>query len=401
MTYDVQSPAVARLFQYLPDWRSGFDVRRSFKTDITASRNNTEQRRAIRSAPRISVEYRTALTDDDLRGANHFLRAWQNKPAIVPDFARWARTTALASSGAAAFTINPVPPWIAAGQNLVLCGGGVMERVLVDSVAGTTVNLEDALDNSWASGSVVRPTFFGLMESKIGSSRRHYGAAELTVSLDCYPGGEPPRAIGTAWATLSNREVFTQVPDFAGPPSVSSIWPMDRVDFGQGRTAQFRPVAEAQRQVEADFSGLDVALAAEFEQFFDRMKGRCRAFYMPTWEKVFALNATALAASSAFVATGSAWATDFGSTDFTAIDVGVAVYLIDGTAIFRKITDISASGGNSQITVNAAWGVNLTVPTVARICLMPLWRFNTDEMVTSWRTPLKADARLGFIQVRL
>lgn len=400
MTYDVQSPDAARLFPYLPDWRSGFDVRRSFKTDIKVSRNNTEQRRSIRTSPRLSAEYRTVVSEDDLRNANHFLRSWQNKPTVVPDFARWALTTASASGGASAIVINPLPAWVAAGQNLILCGDED-ELVLVDSVAGTTVNLADPLANAWPSGSVVRPTFFGLMESKIGTSRPTRGAAEITVSIDCYPGGEPPRAVGTAWATLNGREVFTPTPDYAGPPTISSVWPMDRVDFEIGRTAQFRPVAEAQSMLEADFTGFSPTEMAEVEQFFDRMKGRRTAFWMPTWEKDFVLNATAGSGTSAFVATGSDWASDFGATDYSAIDVGVAVFLTDGTEIYRQITDISASGGNSQVTVNAAWGTALTVATVARICLMPLWRFANDDMTSSWRTPLKAETRLSFQQVRL
>jgi hypothetical protein len=150
MSYDVLTPAAARLWSYSPNWASGFDVSRSFRTDIRQSRNNTEQRRALRTNPRIAVEYRTAVQDEDMRGANHFLRAWQNKATIIPDFARWARTTAGAILGATAIVIDPLPVWAAEGQNLVLCGSdGAEEQVLVASVAGTTVNLEDPLASAW------------------------------------------------------------------------------------------------------------------------------------------------------------------------------------------------------------------------------------------------------------
>jgi hypothetical protein len=399
VTYDVQSPEAARLWDYLPNWANGFDVRRSFKTDIAVSRSKLEQRRAIRPDPRISIEYRTVVQDADLRSANHFLRAWQNKPTIIPDYTRWARTTASASGGASAIVIDPLPFWIAAGQNLNLCGEE-NERVLVDSVAGTTVNLADPLSNAWPLGSVVRPTFFGLLESRIGTSRRTYGTAEITVSLDCYPGGEPPRAAGTAWATLGSREVFTLQPDFAAPPSLNAVWPMDRVDFSQGRTAEFRPVAAAERMLEADFNGMDVTTAGQAEQFFDRHKGRRNAFYMPTWEKDFVLAATALSGSSAFLASGSDLAADFGAVDYSAVEEAVAVFLTSGTVIYRRVSDIGASGGNSLVTVGSAWGTELNAGNVARICLMPLWRFASDDMTTSWQTPLRAGTRLPFQQVR-
>lgn len=397
MTYDVQTPGAARLWPYAPDWRGGFDVRRQFKTDICVSRNGTEQRRALRTDPRISAQYRTNVGDDDLRGANHFLRAWQNKPTVIPDFARWARITAAATLGATALTISPVPVWAAEGQNLVLCGpDGAKELVLVDSVAGTTVNLADPLAAGWADSSVIRPTFFGLMESKIGSSRHHMGAAEYQVSIDCYPGGEPPRDEGTAWATFNGREVFTPVPDYAGRPSVSAVWPIDQIDYGQGRTAQFRPVEQAQRIVEADFNGLTASLAGEVEQFFDRMKGRRGAFYLPTWEKDFVIAASAGSGATTVQVEGLDLANDFGSIDYSEVEEALAVFLTDGTAIYRRVTDIGTSGGNSLITVSAAWGSALSSANVARICRLMLVRFGSDEMTTGWRTPLSADVRLSF-----
>lgn len=400
MTYDVQSPDAARLWAFLPDWRSGFDVTRSFKTDVQMSRSGTEQRRALRTNPRLSVQYRTAVTDDRLREANHFLRAWQNKPTVIPDYARWARTNGSVSAGASAIVIDPLPAWAAEGQNLILCGEGVTERVLVDSVAGTTVNLADTLNNAWPDGSVVRPTFFGMFDGRISSARRHMGAAEISVAIDCYPGGEPPRATGTAWATLGSREIFTLTPDYAGSPSVSYVWPTDIVDFGQGRTAQFRAITQGQRLVEADFNGMGATLAGEVEQFFDRMKGRRGAFYMPTWEKDFELAASAGSGDTTITVSGSDLATDFGATDYGTVEEGLAVFLTDGTAIYRRITDISASGGNSLITVSAAWGAAISSTNLARICRMPLWRFGSDDMTTSWRTPLTADARLTFQGVK-
>jgi hypothetical protein len=74
--------------------------------------------------------------------------------------------------------------------------------------------------------------------------------------------------------------------------------------------------------------------------------------------------------------------------------------LTDGTHIYRRITDIASSGGNSLVTVNAAWGTALSSGNVARISWMPVCRFGSDEMTTSWETPLHARSRLTFQSVR-
>jgi hypothetical protein len=399
MSYDVDTPSAARLWPYAPDWSRTFDVRRAYSTDIFTSRDGTEQRRAIRDAPRISAAYRTVVTGADKRAADHHLRAWQNKPVVVPDFARWARLTDASSGGTSALDVSPMPGWVAADQPLVLCKTGVREEVLVDSVAGSTITLAAPLVHAWAIGDVLRPSFFGLFGGQISSQRPNGDAAAIDVTLDCYPGGEPPRDTGAAWASLNSIEIFTPQPDYSGGLSVGHLWPVDQVDFSRGRTAQFRPVDFMARTSEADYNGMGVTLATQVEQFFDRMKGRRGAFYVPTWEKDFVLVGTASSGSSAFTASGSALATDFGGIGYSIVNEGVAVCLTDGTVLYRRITDISASGGNSLVTVNAAWGTALSSANVARISRMPLSRFASDEMTTSWRTTLSAAAHLSFQQV--
>jgi hypothetical protein len=292
------------------------------------------------------------------------------------------------------------PPWVAPGQPLILCKSGVTEEVVVDSLSGPFALLEDPLVNGWAAGDVLRPSFFGLLSGKIGTQRPNGDATNFDINLDCYPGGEPPRAEGTAWAGLDGVEIFTPKPDYAGSISVSHLWAVNQVDYGRGRTAQFRPVDRAARDLEADFNALSVSEATAVEQFFDRMKGRRGSFYLPTWERDFVLASSATSGSSNFLAEGTDLATDFGSTDYASISEGVAVCLTDGTVIYRKITDVSASSDNSLVTVDSAWGTALSTANVARISRMNLSRFASDDMVMSWRTPLTAGARLTFHQVR-
>jgi hypothetical protein len=339
------------------------------------------------------------VSGDDRRDADLFLRSRQNMPAVVPDFARWARLTGSSASGTSTIDIAPMPAWIAAGQPLVLCQAGITELVNVIGVAGTIATLDDPLVNDWADGDVVRPSFFGLLNAKMGSQRPNRDTADYDVSIDCYPGGEPARDAGAAWASLGGIEIFTPLPDYASVPAISDIWPVDRVDYDRGRTAEFRPIARHQRGTAASFAGLTVSEATALEQFFDRMKGRRTAFYLPTWEQDFVLNAPALAGASAIHVKGTALNVAFGATNFAVVNEGIVVCLRDGTTIYRRITDISDGGADSIITVNAAWGSALNAGNVARISRMDLTRFDTDEMTTAWRTPLSASAQLSFMGV--
>lgn len=392
MTYDVQTPGVARLWAYRPDWSRGVEMRRSFQTDISTSRDNTEQRRALRFVPRRSTRYRTMVTGNDRREADRFLQVWQNKPTVVPDFTRWARLTASSAGGASTLTISPMPAWIAEGQTLVLCGSSCdHEQVLVASVAGTTATLEEPLTEAWANGSVLRPSLFGLLSDETSSNRPTRDSATIEVTLTAYPGGESPRAAGTAWATFGGREVFTPQPDYASPPGIKYLWPVEQVDFGRGRTAEFRPITRFARGLELDFNGQDATGAEEIEQFFDRHFGRRNAFYAPTFEQDLILAVNATSGTSTLRILGDL-------TEFTAFDA-IAVCLTDGTILYRTLSAPVLVSGNTQFTVSSAWPVTLSAANVARICWMPLVRFSSDELVTQWRTPVAASLRIGVQQV--
>lgn len=397
MSYDVLSPEAARLWSYLPDWRNGFDVKRAFETDIKISRDNTEQRRALRANPRFFIDYRTMLTGDEFREAKLWLRAWQNKPAVIPDFSRWARLTAGSAAATSTLDVNPMPAWAAAGQRAILCGA-FDEEVLIDSVAGTTITLTEPLAVTWNEGDVLRPTFFGLINGRTATSRLTASAAQFDISLDAYPGGTPPRAAGAAWASFNSREIFTPEPDARA--DVASLWPVETKDVNRGWIAQFRPIDRNEQLVEFDFSGMNVELAGQVEQFFDRHKGRRNAFYLPSGEKDFDLAANAGSGTSTFLSSGLAISNDFGAINYASVETAIAVCMADGSHHYRRVTDIDASGGNSRITVSSAWPLTLTPANVARISWMPVCRFGSDEMTTSWRSPLTAATRLAFQTVR-
>lgn len=399
MTYDVNTLSVARLWPYHPDWSAGYELTRAFRTDIKTSRNNTEQRRALRDAPRLSARYSAVVAEDDRRSADRWLSAWQNKPAAVPDFSRWAALTGSSLAGASTLTLASPPAWVAETRLLVLCGAE-MELVEVEDVTGATITVADPLANAWPSGSIIRPAIHGLLSGQLSASRFRRGAIDIAVGITAYPGGEPPEAEGAAAVSFNGYEIFPAIePNWSGSPNLNYLWSVEQIDYGIGRTAQFRPIEQPQGIVESEYAGLAPADAQTLEQAFLRAKGRRGAFYRPTTEKDFALFATAGSGTSTFLDTGPTLADDFGAIDFAENPAAIEVCLTSGTRYHRLVTDIAASGGNSLVTVNTAWPQNLTAANVARISWMPLVRFASDEMTTRWQTPLSATIRTSFQSV--
>lgn len=397
MTYDVGTLSAARLWPYHPDWSAGFEIRRAFLTDVTTSRSNRERRRALRDVARVSASYSTNVTGDDLQAAKHYLRAWQNKPSAVPDFSRYVATTGSSSGGSSALTIDTPPAWLAAERLAVICSGGDMELVEVTGVAGSTVSLADPLASGWPSGSIVRPVIFGLLDARVSAARLTRGAHKLALRIACYPGAEPVEDEGTASDVFNGYEVFTAEPDFSSQPSLDHIWPVEQIDYGIGRTAQFRPVDRQEQMVECEFTGLTPASALAIEQIFLRAKGRRGAFYRPSCEKDMTLAANTSAVAR-FDAVGRDIYDDFAGIDYAANPTAIEIVQTDGTRIRKLITSITLNGSNSRINYSGA--TTLTTATTARISWMPLVRFASDELATSWRGPAAGTIRTTFQTVK-
>lgn len=197
--------------------------------------------------------------------------------------------------------------------------------------------------------------------------------------------------------TFNGYEVFTAEPDFSVQPSLDHIWPVEQIDYGIGRTAQFRPIDRQEQMVECQFSGLTPATAEAIEQFFLRAKGRRNAFYRSTCEKDITLAANTSSVAY-FDAVGSDLFDDFGAVDFAANPTAIEIVQTNGTRTRKLITGITASGGNSRIAFSGA--LSLTVAGVARISWLPLVRFASDELATSWRGPAAGIIRATFQTVK-
>ncbi|QDC37106.1 hypothetical protein [Sphingobium fuliginis] len=394
MTYDLATPSLARLWPHEPDWSQPYKVKRSFLTDITTSRSKKERRRALRDVPRLTVALNALVSNASQRAADQFMRGGQNAPAVVPDFSRHAALTGSSSGGSSVLTMASPPAWVAEGQILVLCApNGTREAVVVESVAASTINTVDPLDNAWASGRIVRPGIFGLMKDTTRASWHKPSASTFDIELAAYPGGEPPEDEGTATDTFNGLEVVTFEPDWSGSPNMDHIWPVEQVDKGYGRTAQFRPVTRMQGITEQEFKGLSAAQAQAFEQVFLRAKGMRGSFYRSTCKPDMVLNANATA-STTIVVQGDAIADDFAAVSFASVSQAIEIIQRDGTRLRRLITDINASGGNTAMVLNSA--VTITTANVARISWLPRTRFASDDLTTEWVSPRFANIRATF-----
>jgi hypothetical protein len=255
------------------------------------------------------------------------------------------------------------------------------------------------LVNAWATGDVVRPDVLRAVQRAARPRRGQPRHRRSTSRSTAIRAASLPRDAGTAWASSTDRDFHAAAGLCRVALSVGHLWPVDQVDYW----------ARPDGAVPA--GRLHGAHARSRVQRPDGQRGhRARAVLRPDEGPArrvlpadvgagLRAGASALVRHQRLHAAGSALPTISASTDFAAVNEGVAVCLTDGTIIYRRITDISASGGNSLVTVDAAWGVGAVErerrphqPDGAQ----PLRQRRHDD---GWRTPLTAERALSFQQV--
>lgn len=389
------------IWPFLPNWRrQPYLVSREYRTEIITSRSGREQRRAMRQTPRKRIEYLTGVKGDCLRDFDRQVVASQREGRTIPERVRFVTLPSGLGSGATSVTIDPVPSWIAADAALMLVNGADQSVRTVASVVGTTVNFVESEAVIWPAGTRLHPALDGYLEATIPSQLMAFahrvwrGVVDVSVIFHVDPGSEPEEDAGSAAATLAGREVFLTRPNRWTPISLNRLQEgAQSVDYGFGRVRRFFPVEFSTRLWEGSYTGCDFDNADELRQFFARMKGKQGEFYMPTWQADLVPTAGLTSAGTTITVSGTETDSTFSSsTVFKAI----AVRKLDGTWITRTVTNIAPSGGNSEITVGAAWGEDVALGSIDMVSWLPVWRFASDILTMEWPRITVAETRMSF-----
>lgn len=376
--------------------RAPYVVTREYRTDIIVSRSGREQRRALRQTPRKRIEYVTAQTADCLRAFDRSMVSAQRTLLAIPERVRFVTLASGLTGGASAVVISPVPAWIVEGSELVLVAPGKAALRTVVDITGTTVTFLEFEADAWPAGTRLHPSLNGYLETTINaplvSLKR--GVIEVSVNFQVDPGSETPEAAGAAAATLNGREVFLKRPDHWETITIGRVQEgAALVDYGFGRVSRFFPIDFSTRMWNADYTACDFDRAELLRQLFDRAQGRRGEFHMPTFQADL-VPVSALTSAGTTITVEGPEVDDVysGDTVFKAI----AVKLTSGAWITRLVTAIETnSSDNSLLTVNAAWGQNVSLDQIAMVCWLPVWRFATDILTMSWPREDVAQVRLS------
>jgi len=199
-------PADAALvWPWRPNWASLPVERLEWKTTVHTSQDSSEQRRALRVEPRLSMSYSYLLEQPDAAVALSLLRAWQGKTWAAPVW--WAASKLTTGSPIDTLTLSRATStlWQAGSRGMIYAGPGSLECFTVESVTTSGLVLTGALLGTWLAGATVVPLHFAYLPESQAASAPVGEVLQLDVTFDVRPGLTPvlaEPADGTAWTDV-------------------------------------------------------------------------------------------------------------------------------------------------------------------------------------------------------
>lgn len=394
-------PLKANILDLPPNWKSEYQVTRTYKTEVITSRGGKEQRRAMRRTPRKTVEFTSHFKGDDARRFDAFMIYHQGYPFYVPDLVQWTRLATDLVAGQITVTLQKVPAWIQLGTVVILSRPAVgnaaasMIAVVVDKIAGNKVDfLAPTSDGqTYPAGSRLYYSMYCSFGANMGTRRLTSTVAEIGFSLDVVPGSEPPpwhpKAASFLW---QNAEVFPLRPNWSKDIDSTFTSPVESVDYGQGLVNVFNPVQFNGRTMKFTYLSRNLTDTDAVLGFFERMKGRQGVFWTPTWQADMVLDPRTVPGNVIYVK-GTEIA-DYLARDTLHNNIA-ATSKVDGTISLLKV--VSAARADDHTTglvldgpVSQGW-----INSTGKMSWLLLCRLTTDTLTISYLTDTVAQFELS------
>ena len=369
-----------------------------YHTHIIQSWNGLETRTRYLSLPRDRIDGDVVVTDEDVLRELRRRRVFDPSSVfLVP--VRYEESTSLTDISGTSFSIDATYlDWLVPGQRVWIESPAAGYQAVIQTagagpgVVTVTVDAAPPSGNFPAIATTITPLrpFYLHPGSPIG--RWNVGAGRWTASLLGYA---PRDVLGTG-GVVSTLDGLTILDT---RPSITDLGAEDRPeggvevhDFGGTILPEWsRTVADIFRSHE--YSILSAADRAFWWKFLDTVKGRQKAFLLPTWREDFESSGGFGGTDTCDFDDGGAyaidWFADASHRRFWIVDAA-------GALVFRTATAASVVSGKSRVTFNSAPG--LTGPIM--LTFLELVRLANDETEFVYEAGCLGSIELRFMVVR-
>ena len=378
---------------FAPAWTAPLVQMIEFKTSVTSSLSNREQRQAERLEPRIRLSYPymafvggIAVSETALR---EFLRTKAHLQASGPVWTDFVRTTAFIPLGTDIIDIDTLPSWITATSTIAVYDPStntpILATIAAVNVGAGQITVTGGMAFDIPDGAKIYrfESMWFDPSNTVNFQTNKVSSAEITFLLD--PANLTYDSPPVAPKTLAGREVFDTKEDWAGPPAITFERVGRSLDYGIGVFERKSDADYTGEVTSLSFLGKTKAETVLLRDVFMRARGRQGEFWRPVFTSDLSVKALPAVGATTLVIEGSA----VGSAYIDSVmHRGVRFTKVDGTTEDYTVIAVSFNDltDETYFELGEPWRSVGGIGNIARTNWLYVSRFASDTLTVEWIT---------------
>lgn len=358
----------------------GYSFKKRWMTTMLISINGDEQRSAIFTWPRRSIEMNILPSNaGDLNYLKRILFKslhlswgfpfWQDRTTLTAQASSGQKNLAVVSTNYRNFEVGTLC--------LLFSSRSSYEVGKIASFTPTGIVLVDNLSTTWPVGTEVYPLMKAKIQAQqeIGLRTPSIGNIQI-VAMEDYDG-----EITRHTPSISGFPTYSSIPVFNLRPRAEKLkqmlyHPYDYLSFF-GKSQNESNWDETSLPLEGEYILLGRSNIWAFMDFFDYHKGRWGNFWLPTWEKDIVVNTPFGSGDSVLTIDPISYPEYWDGSESARF---IHIRWKDGTCVYREIIDNDAT----TITLDSAVGKACADPSELIVSFLLMSRLDIDEIAINY-----------------
>lgn len=365
-------------FGWLVDWSNNVKETLQWRTDVLQSSSGYEQRRALRLAPKISLEADFLLIDKERQFFDLVMVGWGARTFVLPIWnqQQWLQT--VHNSGSFVVYCDTTHRNFRNNRLALLRGQDAFdnETIEIESVLSDRLILKRPLIKTWSKGTCLSPAATTQLESppqlikRTDRMMRCHLIFNLSESID--------HSASLPTTTYRNYPVFTEAPNEREDLTHSHERLLHVIENATGVSLKTDSAKAAFQLYRYQWLTHGRLSQANLRSFLYGLRGSQKAVWLPTFSDDLTLKATITSTSQSM---DVEWC---GYTRFAVNQLGrqdIQITLKSGVVLFRRI--ISSTEINSQterLLVDSIFPNQILTTDIIRISFITLCRLSNDTV---------------------
>lgn len=381
------------IFPFRPNWASSVAQALEFRTEVMRAKSGREQRIAVRESPRRSFEFSALVYSENRKVLNRLLDTASHEEYLFADPTRRAECLTPMPVGTGAVEVDAIKSWMVTSQPVLV---SFADRTALRYIASIDtedrmVSFGDHLPEGFDAGAKMRPVLRTYLSSEVATDRLTDNVAQMRFNLQTVPGSEIPATLPVAETEFAGREVWAEKPNWATPVQLTFGRSMEEVDFDKGVLSRFRENDFGERVYRLSYLARNDTEGRRATDFFCRMAGQQKEFWMPSWEDDLPVRSPAINGSTTLRLIGLETAQQYADS---RTHKAIMLTTTTGQTYYRLVTSAyeinDGTGADTILQLNDSWPNDIPVENIRKLSWLFCCRHASDGFSIDWLTETKA-----------